>query len=498
MKKGEIAVWLLLLVVCTIRVVSAEIRLVSASDYQPCFQRRLDGTVRVVTEPERKDSGQVFIVVVKNATFVQHGSTDILSVKDDFTENSITDSKVIDQGLDRNNSCEITNAFIRIKTPLYPEYYFGETLNISGKLSKPFDFKSDGGRTFDYSGYLAKSGVYMEIKSTVVSTTTRENTSLRSILFFVKRKFVDSLERVLGEPHSALASGLVVGEKNALGKDLLDDFRTVGLMHIIVLSGYNITIVSTAIKKIFDRFGRVPSIILGAISIIMFGMLVGGGATVVRSCIMAVIALVADLIRRDYGVSRALLFSGIIMIIHNPLILIHDPSFQLSFLATLGLILLASPIEKRLSFITEKFSIRGIISSTLATQIFVSPFILHMMGQMSIVGMFVNILVLPLVPLTMLVVALTGLAGMALHALSIPFGWISYILLSYEIFMVESFAKFPLASFSVPPFSMWIVAVCYMIITIFIIFFISENAYNARSKFASIVCQLIFLKKSSM
>jgi competence protein ComEC len=162
-------------------------------------------------------------------------------------------------------------------------------------------------------------------------------------------------------------------------------------------------------------------------------------------------------------VIRALFFVGLLMLIQNPLILLHDPSFQLSFLATLGLIVLASPIEKRLTFVTEKFSIRGIVASTVATQIFVSPYILYMMGQISIIGMVVNILVLPFIPLTMLLGSLAGIIGIFNLSLAQPLAWCSHLLLSYELFMVEHFARFPFASAHIDIFSFWWVAGFYVV-----------------------------------
>jgi competence protein ComEC len=266
-----------------------------------------------------------------------------------------------------------------------------------------------------------------------------------------------------------------VGEKSALGKQLLDDFRKVGLIHIVVLSGYNITIVADAMRRLLLFLPRVWGIFFGGLGVAIFGVLVGGGATVVRSCLMAVIALTADLARRDYSVLRALIFVGLIMLIENPKILLNDPSFQLSFLATLGLIFLARPIENKINFITERFGLRGIVASTFATLIFVSPYILYTMGQISIVGVVVNILVLPFVPVTMLFVFLAGVIGMFSTFVATPFAWVSYFLLSYELLMVNNFAKLPFASLNVGKFSPWWVVGFYVIILI-IIYMHSKNA----------------------
>ena len=217
--------------------------------------------------------------------------------------------------------------------------------------------------------YQMKSAAVMLTKSTTIAAD--RSFSMTSTLYAIKRGFVGNLESALGEPQAALAGGLVVGDKAALGKDLLNDFRIVGLIHIVVLSGFNITIVGIAMRRLLSRLPRIWGIAIGGIGIALFGILVGGGATVIRSCFMAGIALIADLIRRDYSVERALAFAALIMLIANPLILMHDPSFQLSFLATIGLVLLAGPIEGKLQWIPDKFGMRGTVASCLATQIFV-------------------------------------------------------------------------------------------------------------------------------
>jgi competence protein ComEC len=382
---------------------------------------------------------------------------------------------------------ENVNFNIRIQTNRYEEFEYGDHLKLTGKMNTPFNFESNGGRTFDYINFLLKDGIYFEMKKPKIEIASKDSGNIVvSNLFKIKKRFLENLKKVLGEPHAALAGGLVVGEKSALGKELIDDFRKAGLIHIVVLSGYNITIVADCIRKILSFLPRNIGIILGGLGILAFGILVGGGATVIRSCIMATIALLGNLLRKDYNVGKALFIAAILMLIQNPLIILYDPSFQLSFLATLGLILLSSPIEKRLGFITEKFGIRGLVASTLATQIFVSPYILYMMGQLSIIGIVVNILVLPIIPATMLFVTLTGLLGFISIHISEFFAWVSYILLSYELRMVKIFADLPFASIELPKFSFWIVVGFYL------------SYFVALTKFSSIFSQFTFRKKSSM
>jgi competence protein ComEC len=442
MKKGVVIFWCFLIVLACVRLgFSINVR---RPDIGACLKNAVNGIGTVSEDPSRNESGQILVINVKRI------------------------------GVDDQVCAE--NIFIRVKAKLYPRFTFGDQVNFSGKLSSPFNFKNDDGRSFDFKGYLAKDDIFYEIKSASVAAIGDLEASadsigklswlpdnIISILYKIKRKFVTNLERSLGEPSAALAAGLVVGEKSALGAQLLQDFRTVGLIHIVVLSGFNITIVADALRRMLSRLPMVWSIVIGGAGMLLFGILVGGGATVVRSCLMASLALFADLTRRDYNVIRALSFAALIMLIQNPDILLHDPSFQLSFLATLGLILLASPIEKHLRIIPDKFGMRGTVAATLSTQIFVSPFILYTMGQISIIGVIVNILVLPFIPLTMLAVFLTGAFGFISLTFSQAIGWVAHLFLSYEIFMVESFASVPFASLHLPQFSGWFVVVFYVL-----------------------------------
>lgn len=468
MRRGVIIFWSLFIGCAVIRVLFSLHQ--DVTDIGLCNKQLVSGIGTVTHDPSRTEAGQV-LVILAHKLFVAT-TTGIITT-------------------DTNSSCT-SEILIRMKTKSYPRFVYNDEVSFSGKISKPFNFKSDTGRAFDYIGYLAKDDVFYEIKSAKVesvpvnyseknpengisndsqkidiSGSQRQESGfggkISGILFYLKRRFVSNLEQVLGEPHAALAAGLVVGEKSALGKDLLNDFRIVGLIHIVVLSGFNITVVGDAMRRMLSFLPRVWGITIGGLGIGLFGIMVGGGATVIRSCFMAGVALSADLIRRDYNVTRALIFAGLIMLIQNPMILLHDPSFQLSFTATLGLILLANPIEKKLTRIPEKFGLRGIVASTIATQIFISPLILYMMGTMSIIGMIVNILVLPIIPVTMLVVFLTGASGFISMPLAHVFGWIAHLLLTYELHMVEWFARIPFASVTLPMFSGWFVVGFYVV-----------------------------------
>lgn len=170
---------------------------------------------------------------------------------------------------------------------------------------------------------------------------------------------------------------------------------------------------------------------------------------------MAVLVIIARATGRTYQITRALIFAAFFMVLHNPKILVFDSSFQLSFMATVGLIHLAPALERYFGWVSTRFQLREFATATIATQLFVLPMLLYKMGELSIVAFPVNLLVLPAVPITMLTGFLTGVVGFLNTPLSLPFAYASEALLSYELFVVDIFSKIPFASIQIESFPLW-------------------------------------------
>ncbi|MEK7170037.1 MAG: ComEC/Rec2 family competence protein, partial [Patescibacteria group bacterium] len=344
-----------------------------------------------------------------------------------------------------------------------PRYFYGDRLSISGMLQKPENFLDETTqREVDYQSFLAKDGVYAEMFKPRIAILSRgEGNPVVEVLFAFKRVFIGHLNTLIPEPHASLLGGLIVGAKQSLGKELLDDFRTVGVIHIVVLSGYNITIIAYFIEWLFSRFRRNLRLLLAASSMILFAVMVGASATVVRATIMALLVILARATGRLYAVTRALLIAGFFMLLHNPKILVFDVSFQLSFLATVGLIFVSPIIEPRVTWVTKKWGMREIVVATIATQLFVLPFLLYQTGVLSLVSLPVNLLVLSAIPITMLFGFLAGILGFVASWFAVPFAFAAYALLAYELFVVEWFARFPFAAVTLSSFPLWLVMFCY-------------------------------------
>jgi len=177
---------------------------------------------------------------------------------------------------------------------------------------------------------------------------------------------------------------------------------------------------------------------------------------------MAALALVALLLGRRYAVTRALFFAGAVMLCMNPYLLVYDVGFQLSFMATLGLLLLSPQLTGLVTWVPEKFGVREFLLSTLATQIAVLPILLYNIGQFSIISFVVNVLVLPVVSIAMLLTFCTGVIALVSHPLALLLGYAAYAVLGYIIGIATRCAAVPFAVVTVPLFPWYAIVLSYL------------------------------------
>lgn len=325
------------------------------------------------------------------------------------------------------------------------DYSYGDRVALTGKFKKPENFLTDQGEVFDYKNYLRVRGIRLiSYQPNITLISSGNGLLIKSTLFSLRNNFLAKLRESLPEPKASLAGGLVLRDKSGLGEEVEDNFRLAGVSHIVVLSGYNITIIAETVLKFFVWLQLPWSWLFGVISIIIFVVMVGGEASVVRAACMGIIALIARQYGRTYIAGSALFFAGFLMVLWNPFLLVFDLGFQLSFLATLGLIYLSPIFDLVFGKIMKNqaswFGLREIIGTTLGAQLAVYPWLLFKFGEVSWVGFISNIFILPIIPLAMFASFMTGLLGF----ISSPLGWFvglpTYFLLSYVINMAKFFA----------------------------------------------------------
>jgi competence protein ComEC len=344
---------------------------------------------------------------------------------------------------------------ILVSTDRHTLAEYGDEIQVNGKLTVPESFTTDLGRTFDYPGYLKAKGIeYTMSFAGVERLSEGEGNIVISTLLKAKYSFMTHLERVISEPEVGLGEGLLLGVKQALGEDIEMDFRRTGIIHIVVLSGYNVMLVVAFFMFILARLlSPRTRVVVGVVAIVAFALLVGLSATVVRASIMASLLLLAQGFGRQYDVMRALFFAGAIMLIINPYILVYDIGFQLSFMATLGLLMITPHFESSLITGPKGLQLKDFFLATLSTQIAVLPLLLYHIGEVSIVSVLVNVLVLPVVPVAMLLTFLTGLMAFVSLPIASLFGFVASLSLSYILLIAQWFSRVPFAAVSIPEFS---------------------------------------------
>lgn len=333
----------------------------------------------------------------------------------------------------------------------YPEYEYGEVVQATGTLVLPKNFLTDTGREFDYQSYLALRGIFYELQYPRLERVgTGAGNPIKAVLFKARSVMIKKIEELLPEPESSLLGGILLGARQSLGDDLLGQFRRVGISHIIVLSGYNVTIVAESLIRLLAVASMRLAFSVGALGVVLFAIMTGGSASVVRASIMALLVLLARAVGRLYSINRALALAAGLMIFYNPLILLHDIGFQLSVLSTFALINLSPRVESRLSWLPNRLGLRSVVAATVATQFFVLPWLIYQIGQVSLVALPVNLLIVPLVPLTMLVGFVALVAGFVHGLAAWPAALVVRLLLKYQLLVTDIGARLPLAALDVP------------------------------------------------
>jgi competence protein ComEC len=344
---------------------------------------------------------------------------------------------------------------------------YNDSVTVHGLVEAPQSFVTDTGRVFDYSGYLRVQGVSAVMQKAKLASTTPSGFTLRGALYTLKHIFERSIEKILPAQDAALLEGILLGERRGLPAALTLAFIIASLIHVVVLSGYNISIVSEAVLRATKFLPRTASYSIGVVLMILFVLMTGAGSTSLRACIMAIIAIVARYLRRPTIAMRSLAAAAAILVLWNPLVVLYDPSFILSFLATFGLITLSPWVERHLPLWLKHYpQIYSVAASTIAVQVYVLPALLYYTGIISIAALPANILALPFIPFAMLTGFIAGILGLISPLLGVVPALLSDLVLRWMMFVAQTAANLPLSHATIPPFSGWVVVAVYVPLTV--------------------------------
>lgn len=253
----------------------------------------------------------------------------------------------------------------------------------------------------------------------------------------VREKIVDIYRVTLPEPESSLVAGIILGYKKDIGQDFYEQMVKSGTIHIAVASGYNIMLVGgTVLSVCFWFLKRKWASVVAVGMMILYAIGAGGEPPVVRAVIMAGAVYVAFVIGRKAVSWWILLITGWLMIMFEPLIIL-SVSFQLSMAASVGLMVIEpwanKWLSKRSEKLTEVLSGSGFLTSV-STMMLTMPIIWWNFGRVSLIGIFSNILILPLVPILMI-------TGALMQVLPSIFSWPSYAVAHWMVGVIRFFGS---------------------------------------------------------
>lgn len=299
--------------------------------------------------------------------------------------------------------------------------YRGDTVQVTGKL-------------------------YPSLGNNLASVSFAELTVVQRGTFWVdelRRNFAAGMQSALPEPVASFGLGLLVGQRSTLPEDTQEQLRHTGLTHIIAVSGFNLTIIVLACRRLLAKRSKFQATFTCLALIGLFLLITGSSPPIVRAGIISLLAIGVWYYGRTIKPIVLLLVAAAITVLANPVYLWGNVSWYLSFLAFFGVLVLAPLVTKRFFGNKEPKLLVSILIESACATVMVLPYILYIFGEMSLVSLPANLLVIPFIPLAMLLALVAGLAGMLVPAFAGWLAWPAKTLLTYLLDIAALFSRVP-------------------------------------------------------
>ncbi len=335
----------------------------------------------------------------------------------------------------------LENEKLLVSTFVFPEYEFGDRIEIRGKFRKPGMIED-----FDYEGFLLKDGIagYMIFPQIKVLEKNQGNGIIAAVYSF-KKKMISGIEKNLSLEKEAILEATIFGNTLKMGNELKEKLSLSGLSHAIAISGAHIVLFAGIIFELLLLIGlwRNQALFASIFFILFYVFFVGMPASAVRAGFMVSLIFLAQASGRNISNLKTLIVAGFLILFFNPLVLRYDLGFQLSFFATLGIVLLGPVFNYWLRPLIKFKSLREVLAMTLSAQIFVLPILSLSFGYFSLVSLLSNILVFPVLPVIMILGIVFPLLGIIFPLLSWLLAMLCSFFLSYLILIINFCSLLP-------------------------------------------------------
>jgi len=280
---------------------------------------------------------------------------------------------------------------------------------------------------------------------------------LLKFFLILKQRINFGLNKIIPEPQLSLMKSLFFGGKANLPFEFKKQIRQVGLSHLVAVSGLHLTIVTQIVSSCLNALLLTGflNFLFSVFFILGFAIMADFSASVIRAAIMAILLLIARLTHRLYNSSFALIFAVLFMVLLNPRIIFEDFGFQLSVLATLGIVYFYPVLEKwpfwqkdifksQLAFLKETMLL------SFSALVFVAPWIIYQTQVFSLVTPLTNLLIVPLVPVIMILGFLVALLSFIFFPLAFFLGFCLNLLLSYMMAVIKIFSSWRMSEILFP------------------------------------------------
>lgn len=336
----------------------------------------------------------------------------------------------------------------------------GDTISVRGNVQVPKDFLTDTGRMFEYRTYLLNRNIVGVVQRPVVVLLRAGNNSLTRQATIFRYSISEIFARNILFPIDGIIAGMLVGYQGGLPQATQDLFRETGVLHVLVLSGYNITLLAGFLALLLRPLPYRVRLGITLLAIIMLVLVSGSGIASLRAGIMGSIALFAGLTLRTYQPLRALSLAYLLFFFINPLTIFADPGFHLSFLATFFMIAVLPRIEAIFSFIpeTRHIDLRQLLVLALTIPFFMLPYLMYFSGLFPLSAPIANIVFAIVTPLLMvlgIVLLLVSFIDPLAHLLGIIISSLGNLV----VWFLEQCARIP--TWIAPEIPWWAVVVTY-------------------------------------